>query len=174
MTRTADPFKRASMAIVAAFFAIAIAIGAASAEAKNYAVPAKNPTMTLSIPDNWKVEDIEYGFSAVSPGRDVFFSVEYAAVGKVEALMKNNEAWMKENKIKMVKPVQVEAPLNGIPATVIKFDTTDENGPTTLEFIMMPGGDNRVVVLTLWGSDAERTKHGAAIDSIMSSLKAIN
>ncbi len=81
--------------------------------------------------------------------------------------MKNNENWMKENKIKMVKPEKTELPLNGIPSTVFSFDTTDENGPTKLEFVMMPGGNNRLIMITLWGSDAERKKHGAAIDSMM-------
>jgi hypothetical protein len=161
-----------------AFFAIfAVSSGLLAMtplSAKNFAVPTKDPSVTLTIPDSWKIEEIEFGYSAVSPGKDVFFSVEFAAANKVETLMKNNEKWMKDNSIKMVKPTQVEAPLNGIPSTVIQFETTDSNGPTTLEFIMIPGGNNRVIVFTLWGSDAERKKHGAAIDTMMSSIKAIN
>ncbi len=172
MTRLAHARARAGAIIAAALFAIGLS--AFSADAKNFAIPAKNPVMTMNVPDNWKVEEIEYGFSAVSPGRDVFFSVEYATANKVDALMKNNEKWMKENKIKMVKPQQVEAPINGIPSTVFTFETTDENGPTTLDFIMMPGGDNRLVMFTLWGSSNERKKHGAAIDAMMGSIKPIN
>ena len=165
-------FKRTA---IVALFAAAMGIASlAPLAAKNFAVPTKNPTVTLAIPDTWKIEEIEFGYSAVSPGKDVFFSVEFATAGKIETMMKNNEKWMKENKIKMVKPTQVEAPLNGIDSTVIRFETTDENGPTTLEFIMIPGGSNRVIVFTLWGSDDERKKHGPAIDAMMSSIKAIN
>jgi hypothetical protein len=172
MPKMSSFFKRTA---VIALFAAAMGVASlAPLAAKNFAVPTKNPTVTLAIPDNWKTEEIEFGYSAVSPGKDVFFSVEFASVNKVETLMKNNEKWMKDNKIKMVKPTQVEAPLNGIASTIIRFETTDENGPTTLEFIMMPGGDNRVIVFTLWGSDDERKKHGAAIDAMMSSIKAIN
>jgi hypothetical protein len=164
-------FKFTIFALVGVFWGV---LGVMPLSAKNFAVPDKDPTVTLTLPDNWKTEEIEFGYSAVSPGKDVFFSVEFASVGRVDALMKTNEKWMKENGIKMVTPQKVETTINGIPATVLQFETTDENGQTTLEFIMMPGGKNRMIMLTLWGSDEERKKHGAAIDSIMSSVKAIN
>ncbi len=153
---------------------LALSLSAFAVDAKNFAIPPKNPAMTMNIPDNWKVEEIEYGFSAVSPGRDVFFSVEYVTANKIDTLMEANKKWMKEQKIKMVEPKQIEAPINGIPSTIFTFDTTDDSGPTTLDFIMMPGGDKRLVLLTLWGSTAERKKHGAAIDAMMSSIKPIN
>lgn len=146
---------------------------ATSADARNLAVPTKDPAITLSIPDNWDTEEIAYGFSAQSPGKDVFFSVEFANARNVDAMMENNDKWMKENSIKQVKPNKVDAPINGIPATIFQFETSDSNGPTTVEFIMMSAGKGRMIMLTLWGSDSERTKHGKAIDSIMSSVKAI-
>lgn len=146
---------------------------ATSAHAKNFAVPDKDPAVTLSVPDNWTTEEIAYGYSAQSPGKDVFFSVEFASARDVEKMLENNETWMKENSIKKVAPKKAEIPINGIPATVFQFETTDSNGPTTVEFIMMAAGKKRMIMLTLWGSDAEREKHGKAIDSIMSSVKPI-
>jgi hypothetical protein len=146
---------------------------ATSAHARNFAVPDKDPAVTITVPDNWATEEIAYGYSAQSPGKDVFFSVEYASARDVEAMLDNNEKWMKENNIKKVLPKKAEAPLNGIPATIFQFETSDDNGPTTVEFIMMSAGKNRMIMLTLWGSDEERTKHGKAIDTIMSSVKPI-
>jgi hypothetical protein len=162
------------LAVIAALVIGASSLNLQGVWAKNFAVPDKNPAVTLSIPDSWKIEEIEFGYSATSPGKDVFFSVEFASAGKVDTMMKNNEKWMKENAIKMVTPKKVEAPINGIPATIFQFETTDGNGQTTLEFIMFSGGNNRMVMLTIWGSDAERTKHGKDIDAIMTSLKPIN
>ncbi len=143
------------------------------AQARNFAVPAKDPAMSLSVPDNWKTDEIEYGYSAMSPGEDVFFSVEYAGARGVDALMKANDAWMKENKIADVTPDKAEGTLNGIPFTAFHFDTTDATGPTEVEFIMMPGGHNRMVMLTVWGSKQERAKHQAEIDGIMHSVKPL-
>jgi hypothetical protein len=143
------------------------------AQARNFAVPDKDPSVVLNVPDTWKVEKIDYGYSATSPGDDVFFSVEFAHARKVEAMLDANDQWMKESKIKKVKPEKVEGTFNGIEATIFQFNTTDENGPTVVEFILLPAGKERMIMLTLWASDKERAKHKTAIDGIMSSVKSI-
>jgi hypothetical protein len=143
--------------------------------AKNFAVPATDPAATIAVPDNWKVEEIEFGFSAQSPGDDVFFSMEYASKTKLDAMMKVNEAWMKENEIDFSKkPEEREMDFNGISGSVLRYDTTDQNGPTIVDFVLLAAGKNRVIMLTLWGSNKERDKHAAAIKSIMDSVKPIN
>jgi hypothetical protein len=43
-----------------------------------------------------------------------------------------------------------------------------------VDFVLIPAGNERVIMLTLWGSEAERAKHKAAIDAIMNSVKSIN
>ena len=78
------------------FAASILALLAGPAMARNIAVPASDPAATVTVPDNWKFEEIDYGYSAVSPDKDVFFSVEYAGKNKIDAMMKNNEDWMKE------------------------------------------------------------------------------
>lgn len=153
---------------------LALSLLASPALAKNFAVPDKDPAVVLSVPDNWTTEEITYGYSAQSPGKDVFFSVEFANANNIDKMLENNDKWMKENNIKKVPPNKVELPLNGIPATVFQYETTDDNGPTTVEFILMPAGKQRMIMLTIWGSSEERQKHGKAIDSIMSSVKPIN
>ena len=70
------------------------------ASAHNFAVPEKNPVATLVISDSWKIEDIDYGYSAKSSDGDVFFSVEYATGSRIEKMLDNNTDWMKENHIK--------------------------------------------------------------------------
>jgi hypothetical protein len=153
---------------------VALSLMAAPALARNFAVPEKNPAITLSVPDSWEVEESEYGYSAFSPGKDVFFSVEYARSRQVKPLMDATAKWMKDNRIKAVEPVQAETKLNGMDATVFQFETSDENGPTTVELILVNGGKDHMVMFTLWGSDKERAKHGAAVDGIMKSVKRID
>ncbi|MGO4571402.1 hypothetical protein [Microvirga sp. 2TAF3] len=143
------------------------------AEARNFAVPEKDPSVTLIVPDTWKIEEIDFGYSAQSPGEDVFFSVEYAHARDIEAMLDNNDKWMKQSGIKKVKPEKIAGKLNGIDATVFQFNTTDENGPTQVEFILLPAGKERTIMLTLWASDGEREKHKDAIDMMMNSVKPI-
>ncbi|HEY8566845.1 MAG TPA: hypothetical protein VIL65_15215 [Beijerinckiaceae bacterium] len=145
------------------------------AAAKNFAVPDKDPAVVLSVPDTWDTEEIAYGYSAWSPGKDVFFSVEFASGANVKGMQKNNETWMKENDINAeIQPQEVEMDFNGIKGQVLRFDTTDANGKTLVDFVIIPAGKQRVVMLTLWGSPEERKKHNAAIDQIMNSVRPIN
>ena len=154
--------------------AVLIVFASGSAFAKNFAFPAKNPTATISIPDTWKTEEITYGYSAKSPDEDVFFSVEYATGARVEKMLANNTAWMKENKITSTRePVEKTIQIDGIEAKLLTVIGKDENGPTIVDFVFMPAGENRLIMLTLWGSEDERKANAADIAAIESSVKAI-
>lgn len=154
--------------------ALALSIFTLPAVAKNFAVPDKNPAITITVPNDWKTQEIDYGYSARPKDEAIFFSVEFADARNIDKMMANNEAWMKDNKIKKVDPVKAEAPLNGIPATIFQFKTTDGNGPTTVDFILLPAGENRMIMLTVWGNDEERATHGKELDAIFASIKPIN
>lgn len=154
--------------------ALAAILFVVPAFAKNFAVPDKNPAITITVPDNWKTQEIEYGYSARPADEAIFFSVEFADARNIDKMMATNEAWMKDNKIKKVEPIQAEVPLNGIPATVFQFRTTDGNGPTKVDFILLPAGDKRMIMLTVWGNDEERETHAKALDAIFGSIKSIN
>jgi hypothetical protein len=154
------------------YAALLVAALAGPAMARTFPVPPDTPAITVTTPDTWKVREINYGFSASSPGDDVYFSVEYASGTKaVEKMMSDNESWMKENKIKPVKPNIEAGKINGIDIKHYEFDTTDDNGKTLVDFFLVPAG-NSLAMLTLWGSEAERNKHQDAIMSIMNSVKA--
>ncbi len=81
---------------------------------------------------------------------------------------------MKENKIKPKgDAVKSDIEVNGLKATLFRYDATDEDGDTILEFLLIPA-NKRVVLITLWGSEAERDANKADIMAIESSLKPIN
>ena len=144
---------------------------AAPAMARTFPVPPDTPAITVTTPDNWKVREIDYGFSASSPGDDVYFSVEYASGDKaVGKMMDDNESWMKENKIKSVKPNVEAGKINGVDIKHYEFDTTDENGKTLVDFFLIPAGSS-LAMLTFWGSEEERNKHQNEIVSIMNSVR---
>src|ERR1700712_79819 len=86
------------------------------ANARNIAVPASDPAAIITVPDAWKFEEIDFGYSAVSADKDIFFSVEYATKNKIDAMMKNNKKWMKESGIDgSVKPTEKEMTFGGLP-----------------------------------------------------------
>ena len=145
------------------------------ASAHNFAVPEKNPVATLVIPDSWKIDDIDYGYSAKSSDGDVFFSVEYATGSRIEKMLDNNTDWMKENHIKAKgKPVEKQIEIGGLPAKLLHYDASDEDGDTIVDFVLIPAGEGRVIMLTLWGSEGQLKANQADIDVIKKSIKAIN
>jgi hypothetical protein len=73
-----------------------------------------------------------------------------------------------------VTPKQTEGIFAGLEATNFRYDTTDKNGPTRVDLMLLPGGNNRVIMLSIWASEAERARYREAIDAIMGSVKAIN
>jgi hypothetical protein len=151
--------------------ALLVAVLAVPAMARTFPVPPDAPAITLTTPDNWKVHEIDYGFSASSPGDDVYFSVEYAKGDKaIKKMMEDNDSWMKDNNIKSVKPTVEDGKINGVDIKHYEFDTTDDNGKTLVDFFLIPAGGS-VAMLTFWGSEAERNKHQNEIMSIMNSLK---
>ncbi len=145
-----------------------------AAEAKNFAVPSNDPALTLSIPDDWLIEKIDYGFSARTANEDVVIYVEAANAKNLDAMLAVNDKWMRDNGIKKVTPKQTEGTFAGLEATNFRYDTTDKNGPTRVDLMLLPAGKNRVIMLSIWGSEDERAKHLGAINTIMGSVKAIN
>ena len=154
--------------------AVAAAL-ATSAFAKNLAVPTDDPVVTLTVPNTWTMKEIDFGYSAVSPGKDVAFYVEYAAGKRVKAMTDLNKEWLAENSIKTIgDPEESELDFNGVKGSVLKFKAKDENGPTNVNFAFIPAGKERVIMLTLWGSDEEQEKHRSDVNAILSSIKPIN
>jgi opacity protein-like surface antigen len=143
--------------------------------AKNLAIPTDDPVVTLTIPNTWTMKEIDFGYSAVSPEKDVVFYVEYAAGKRVKAMTDLNKEWLKENSIKTIgEPQELDLDFNGVKGSVLKFKAKDDNGPTNVNFAFIPAGKERVIMLTIWGSDEEQAKHGKDIDSILGSIKPIN
>jgi len=154
--------------------AFALALIAWPAFAKNFAVPEKNPSITITLPNDWSSEEIEFGFQARPKDEGVFLSVESADARQIDKMLSDTRTWMRDNKIKAVEPIKADMKINGIDSTVFQFKTTDENGPTTVDLILMPAGSGRVTMLTVWGNDAEREANGKALDAIFGSIKPIN
>ena len=89
-------------------------------------------------------------------------------------LLKNNRDWMEEQEI-VVKgePVISDIIINGIPAQLYHFDATDENGDTTVDFVLMDAGAGRVIMFTLWGSISDLKNNATDVNAIKASIQPI-
>ena len=142
------------------------------AAARELSVPARTPSVLASVPDDWIVERTEYGWAALPPARDLLFAIGSASGRSIDAMLRRNDDWMRANHIRSVPPQSATTTLNGLAGTAFRFDTTDGDGPTRLDLTLLPGGADRVVMLTLWGSEAQRATHKAELDAILGSIRS--
>ena len=83
--------------------------------------------------------------------------------------------WLKDQDIvPKGKAVEKEISINGIPATLYSYDATDPDGDTIIQFVIFPGGQGRVVLMSLWGSAEARDENQKEIETIINSIKPIN
>src|SRR5437867_1155224 len=85
--------------LITASIALLLIVADASAQTRTdsgrtFPVPKRNPAFTISIPTSWKVDEIDFGFSALSPDKNVKFFAEYTSEENVERLLATNDAWM--------------------------------------------------------------------------------
>lgn len=157
-------------------FCVAVALTlslAAPGWAKNFAFPETNPTATVSIPDTWKTEAIEYGFEAKSPDDDVYLSIESVSAKTMNKMLDANMAWMKRNKITVTgKPKETDVNFGGLAGKMQAFPAKDENGETQI-YLIYAESDQRLIFITLWASEAEQKANDKDINAIMGSIKAI-
>jgi hypothetical protein len=157
---------------LAALFILAAVTGA---NAKNFAIPDENPVATLSLPNGWKPTDIEHGVEAKSPDGDIYFSAESSSPKGFDSLMDDNVQWMKDNKIRpdTPKPAEKDITYNGMQGHVLSWNAHDEDGATILDFIILAPTSKRLLLLTVWASEQERTHHIDELNGIMASLHPV-
>ena len=157
-----------------AFSALTLLALSLPASAATFALPPKNPKITMVLPDSWKPHEIDYGYSAISPDQDVFFSVEYTDAKSIDKMTDDNAEWMKDNKIvPTAEAVKSKVDFHGLSGDVLHFVAKDDNGPTNVDFVFTDAGHDRIFMFTLWASDEEMKNHAADFDKIVKSIKPI-
>ncbi|MBU6207309.1 MAG: hypothetical protein KGQ42_06445 [Alphaproteobacteria bacterium] len=156
--------------ITAGLFMLLLTSGA---NAKNVAVPERNPVITMVFPDSWKATEIERGYDAVSPDDGVYFSVESAPMSQKDQLVDENNKWMASNSITPISRTTSALNIDGISCGFVKIAAKDGNGPTKIDFVVCPVSGDRLLMMTVWGSEKDRESNRTALDGIESSIKAI-
>ena len=148
-------------------------IGVTGAAAKNLAVPEQDPIITMTFPDNWKSKEIEHGYEAKSAGDEVYFSVKSAPMSEKDQLTSDNVKWMQSNEIEPISKQTSVLDIDGIKCGFVQIAAKDPNGPTQVDFVACPIHGDRLILMTVWGSQEDRAKVKAELDAIESSVKAI-
>ena len=136
------------------------------ADAKTVKIPsADEAVVSVTFPDDWKLEEIEGGQGADSPDEHVYISVVAvknetdmnSQIDDVFEMLKEHEveldvASKKENKFK----------INGMDAEEMVYQGKDQDGPTSVSITFVPVKD-KLLVITYWVSTNEEEKHAAEV-----------
>ncbi|GJE60524.1 hypothetical protein [Methylobacterium trifolii] len=142
------------------------------AEAKDLVLPAKNPAITLTIPDDWDVSERDSEIVSTSSDGRVTLNVAFDVKSKLDDLIKESKDWLKKSKVGFgMKPTEQVMDFSGTPGRVQRYQTSDKNGKTLVDFVTLDASGSRAVLFTIWGSESERQENDADLAGIMKSVK---
>lgn len=140
--------------------------------AKTYALPAKIPAVTLTLPDDWDVTEQENEIVTVAADGYLVFNIAYGDRSDAATLIEESKAYLKKGKVNLaVKPVELAMDFSGVPARVLRYNTTGRSGKTIVDLVTLDASRDRVVLITIWGSKDEREGNEAALSAIIKSIK---
>ena len=144
-----------------------------AASAKQYQLPDANPAVSITLPDDWKPEDIDKGVQANSPDEETYVAIETAPKKDVDALIKDDIEFLVKNGVTLDTSTQKQqdSTINGIPVSFLHWDGKDKDGPTSVTLVIAGVTDNLLMLMTSWATPKGDKSNGPAMEKILSSMK---
>lgn len=156
--------------------AVALLALGGTAAAETFSLPSDAPVVNVTYPDTWKAEETDTGLQGFSKDESVTLYVELTDTSDVNANIDAAVKFLGENGVKVDKDTlkETETEVNGMPASGVNVDGTDESGPVTVGLYFIAVAPNKVVMVTNWANlndqnaidDADRQDIVGVIDSI--------
>lgn len=155
--------------------ATAVCIVPALAQAKAFKLGDDDPVTWVSVPDTWEPQVIEDGVEGTSPDKETYVAAEVVDGKELDQAGKDEDAFFAKQKIKLNGPSKVEkkTTVNGLPAFDVSWEATDEDGPTHVGMTLVKVSDDKLLMLTYWGTAAGETSNKDDLISIAKSIKPI-
>ena len=155
--------------------ATAICVVPAIAQAKAFKLGDDDPVTWVSIPDTWEPETFDDGVEGTSPDKETYVAAEIVDGKELDEAGDEEDKFFVKEKIKINEASKVEkkTTVNGLPAYDVTWDATDDDGPTHVGLTLVKVSDEKLLMLTYWGSAAGETSNKDDLLSIAKSIKPI-
>ena len=129
----------------------------------------------ISIPDTWEPSTFDNGVEGTSPDKETYVAAEIVDGSGLDAAGKDEDAFFAKQKIKIKEETkkEKEIEMNGLHGYDVQWEATDSDGPTHISLTLLKVADNKLLMLTYWGSEAGEKSNIADLQSISSSIKPI-
>lgn len=156
--------------ILAALFA---ALASTAAQAATLQFPSESPAASITIPDDWKPEETESGIQALSPDEAIYISIDVAEAESVDKVVSDAIEFLKDKGVTIDTATQKESEdqLNGMTMKNLDWSGKDADGDVSIGLSFVQPSDDKLLVITYWGTKGEQEKHGEDLMAIIGSLK---
>jgi hypothetical protein len=145
------------------------------AQAKSYPIPSEDPIGTVSIPDEWSVNEYDGGVEGTSPDGKIYVAVEEVKADDVKAAITDGLKFFDKQGLTIdeAKITTKDTKLNGLDALDIDLPATDKNGPTSAGLTLVSTNANgKFLMIYDWGSDEDVQANIKDIQAIGASIQA--
>jgi len=145
------------------------------AQAKAFKLGDDEAVSWVSIPDTWEPETFDNGVEGTSPDKETYVAAEIVAADQLDDAGKEADKFFAKQKITLKGDTKTEkkTTVNGLPAYDIAWDATDSDGPTHVSLTLVKVSDDKVLLLTYWGSPAGEKSNKSDLADISKSIKPI-
>ena len=144
-------------------------------QAKAFKLGDDEPVSWISLPDTWEPSEIDDGVEGTSPDKETYVAAEIVKGSELEQAGDEEDKFFKKEKI-VIKPEtkkEKKITVNGLPAYDVSWDATDKDGPTHISMTLIKVADDKLMMLTYWGSEAGEKSNGKELAEIAASIKPI-
>lgn len=143
--------------------------------AKAFKLGDEEAVTWISIPDTWEPSAYDEGVEGTSPDKETYVAAEVVDGKELDEAGKEEDKFFAKQKIKLKEDTKKEkkTTVNGLPAFDVSWDATDADGPTHVSLTLIKISDEKLLMLTYWGTSEGEKSNGSDLKEIAKSIKPI-
>ena len=144
-------------------------------QAKAFKLGDDEAVSWITIPDTWEPSKIDDGVEGTSPDKETYVAAEIVNGKEIDEAAEEEDKFFKKQKIVIKEDTKKEkkTTVNGLPAYDVSWDATDPDGPTHVSVTFVKVSDDKLLLLTYWGTAAGEKTNGKDLVEIAQSIKPI-
>ena len=140
--------------------------------AGTHKVPSEDPVATVTIPDEWKTDNVEGGIEATSNDGEVYLAIEETDSDSIKESLDEAVKYLKSKGVTVTESSmkQEEGKLGEMDVVDISWNGKDEDGPAKISLTIVAVTKTRGLLVIYWASPTGEKKHAQALAGIAKSI----
>ena len=140
--------------------------------AGTHKVPAEEPVATVTIPDDWKTEEIDDGIEATSSDGEVYLAIEETDGDSIKQSLDEAVKYLSSKGVTVNESSlkQQEGKLGEFDVVDLAWDGKDQDGPAKISLTVVAVRKTQGLLFIYWASPEGEKKNSAALEAIAKSI----